>query len=997
MPPLNLRVFISSPGDVGQERILATRVLERLQGEFSRVLTLEPLLWEHEPLRATGHFQEQIPPPSQADIMVCILWSRLGTRLPAQFHRADGSTFASGTEWEFEDALAAFRERGRPALLVYRKTAELVAGAADEEALLERLRQKKALDGFFDRWFGNPSESFRAAFHQFASADEFEDVLETHLRKVIVEMIPAHQAEGAEASVPVRWFKGSPFRGLEAFDVEHAEVFFGRTRAITDVKNALIRQAANDCAFVVIFGMSGGGKSSLVRAGVLPTITQPGVIEGIGLWRRSQFRPSSASGDLFQGLALALLGSEALPELEEGGLDWETLANVLRERPQEIVAPLAAALGRAAETVKARERLGHPPVARLVLFIDQMEELFTIEHLSEQAREGFVAALAALARSGLVWVLATMRSDFYPRCPEIPELVTLKDGAGQYDLLPPTSAEIAQMIRYPTRAAGLRFEIEPRTGERLDDVLHAAAANDPTALPLLEFTLDELFKQRIEDDILTFAAYERLGGLEGALAQRAEEVFAELAPEVQEALPTVLRALVTLGKGDDTHVASRRVPMATLAATPESRALVEAFIRARLLVTDRADDGQPVVGVAHEALLRHWPRLREWLEGDQEFLHTRDRVAEWAERWRANNRERDLLLPRGRLLDEAKEVLRPRRADLNPDILAFLEESQRAERRSVRRRVLAGTTVATVILGFSVFSALQWRKADRNQRLMVQTVATVTNDAPTETRSLPDKVRVPFLEATYQRNLKMLDQVPEQMRSLNIQRAQIVNEQRLAEIWLWQGKQQKALIAIQNCVAAGQALADASHQVRDRWNLAVYYNTLGDVHRGMLKLPEALKAYKASIQINLPSAGSLENTEVQQSLCYSYLLATLCEIDLEKLPDALADHKRGLTFTTRLTREKRPKRDTQGRQRLVYNYVALGDLFDMHGEKDAALKSYEGALALARAMEKGDPRFDQMLKQVGEQTEALKREMAGAGSAAVSAQASAAAPLSPAR
>src|SRR5205807_8358126 len=132
-------------------------------------------------------------------------------------------------------------------------------------------------------------------------------------------------------------------------------------------------------------------------------------------------------------------------------------------------------------------------------------------------------------------------SDFYPRCAEIPELVALKEGAGQYDLLPPTFAEIKQMIAYPARAAGLRFEVDPADGERLEDVLHEAAARDPEALPLLEFTLDELFKARTTEGVLTFAAYRRLGGLEGALTQRAEEVLTSLEPPVQAALPGLLR------------------------------------------------------------------------------------------------------------------------------------------------------------------------------------------------------------------------------------------------------------------------------------------------------------------------------------------------------------------------------------------------------------------------------------------------------------------------
>ena len=104
------------------------------------------MLWEHESLRATGHFQEQNVPPSKTDVVVCILWSRLGTRLPEGFIRADGTSYASGTEWEFEDAARSFREKGTPDLLVYRKTREAVIGLSDEAAILERLKQKNALD-----------------------------------------------------------------------------------------------------------------------------------------------------------------------------------------------------------------------------------------------------------------------------------------------------------------------------------------------------------------------------------------------------------------------------------------------------------------------------------------------------------------------------------------------------------------------------------------------------------------------------------------------------------------------------------------------------------------------------------------------------------------------------------------------------------------------------------------------------------------------------------
>ena len=442
-----LRIFVSSPGDVGQERLIATRVLERLQGEFWSSFELEPIVWEHEPLRASAHFQEQILPPSETDIVICILWSRLGTRLPEQFCRKDGSRYASGTEWEFEDALQAFRERGVPDLMVYRKTAEPHVSMSDEVALLQRLEQKKALDAFIDRWFGNPKDSFRLAFHTFEAPDTFETLLETHLRKLIQQRLPTHFVEQDDAAVPIRWHEGSPFRGLEVFDIEHAPVFFGRTRAIAEIKEALIRQAGRGCAFVLVLGMSGCGKSSLIRAGVLPTITQAGVIEGISLWRWCLLRPSDAPEDLELALAQSLLEDRALPELAAIGFDSHELAALFRQAPERAAAAVQMGLKRAAEAAAATERLTSPPTARLAVIVDQLEELFTLAPVDTREREAFVAAISALARSGCVWVIATLRSDFYPRCVELPELAALKEGTGQYDVLPASFAEIGQMIR----------------------------------------------------------------------------------------------------------------------------------------------------------------------------------------------------------------------------------------------------------------------------------------------------------------------------------------------------------------------------------------------------------------------------------------------------------------------------------------------------------------------------------------------------------------------
>ena len=143
--------------------------------------------------------------------------------------------------------------------------------------------------------------------------------------------------------------------------------------------------------------------------------------------------------------------------------------------------------------------------------VDQMEGLFTPGWLDEPARPRYVAALAALARSGLSWVVATMRSEFFARCADLPELAALKADQGQLDLLPPTFAEIGQMIRYPARDTALRWGKDPdHAGQALDDLLQEAAWRDAKALPLLQFTLNELFHRK-QGRTLTCEAYRRSG------------------------------------------------------------------------------------------------------------------------------------------------------------------------------------------------------------------------------------------------------------------------------------------------------------------------------------------------------------------------------------------------------------------------------------------------------------------------------------------------------
>ncbi len=704
--PKTVQIFISSPGDVGQERVIAERVIERLKGEFGGWVMLQAILWEHEPVRATSTFQEQIVRPSETDIVVCILWSRLGTRLPEGFERRpDGTSYKSGTSFEFEDAQRAFDERGVPDLLVYRKTAEPMVSLRDPARLHQQQEQWTALETYLKHWFCNQDGSFKAGFNQFATADEFEQLFECHLRELISNKLEMTEAAVSEQShIKPWWLKDSPFRGLKPFEFEHAPVFFGRTRAIGEIREALSLQAVRGWPFVLIFGMSGCGKSSLVRAGVLPILIQPGVIEGIGLWRQCQFRPSDAAGDLNEALVRRLVSEGALPELLAAGGNVEELVQAFNSAPGQAVPILRMGLHRAAESVTEREKLTKPPESRLALLIDQMEELFTLDWVDDAARERFLVLLSNLAESGLIWIVATMRSDFYQRCAEHPTLAMLSKDQGQYHLLPPQRAEIAQMIRQPALAAGLGFEINQATEIDLASDIEEAAARDPAALPLLEFTLDELYQaaSRAKTRVLTFESYKTLGGLEGSLAKRAEATFANLAPTVREVLPAVLTALVTVDPRDRKPASARRAPLISVSSTPDSKALVDAFVKARLLVTDRTEEGIAVVRVAHEALFEHWPRLQEWLRQNREFLRIRTRVEEAATQWQHEYKDSAYLVTKGKPLAEAEELLERQYLELSGSVTEFIEASIAKARLGQRRlRIFAGIAIALALIAGS--------------------------------------------------------------------------------------------------------------------------------------------------------------------------------------------------------------------------------------------------------------------------------------------------------
>jgi WD40 repeat protein len=716
--PARLRLFISSPGDVFKERLRVELVVDRLGQDYRRYFTLETYRWEYEPMLATGHFQDSIEPPSAFDIVLLVVWSRLGTPLPAdsKYRGIDGRAPVTGTEWEFEEALQGSRASGRPDILAFRNMSPASFATADADARARDVGQLDALDGFWRLHFADRN-TFIGGHETYQTLEEFESRIELKLRKLIERRIAALAPAG-----PAQ-MRRAPFRGLRSYDFEDAEVYFGRDGLVGRAIERLAARARSGQAFLLVSGPSGSGKSSLVKAALVPRLMKPGRIEGASFLRHALFRPSAGGADLFLGLAEALTRDpSALPELLAPGQSATDLAVHLRESAGAPGFIFAGALGRVTEAAQRTGRLLKFERAKLVLVVDQLEELVTGSNMTEDERQAFARFLARLARAGEVWIVATLRDDFWPQIAKIADLAEIADAEGRLDVASPSSAEIAEIIRRPVQSAGLSYENDETTGLGLDAMLAEEASAEPGVLPLLSFTLDALYAVDVGEkggSELTVETYNALGGLKGAIAKRAEDIFAALPSAARDALPHVLRALTAPGVAGVSTVA-RPAPLGAFQLGAASRQMVDALLAGRLLVAS-SERGEPTVRLAHEALLTRWDRAAAQIAIDRRDLETRKLIESQWSRWQDAG-ERDNLLLRDPDLASARDLARRWSDDLDRPLSDFISASSRAAGRAAfRRRTIAAVVIACLAaLTAASLGALAIAQRQRDDALIAQ-------------------------------------------------------------------------------------------------------------------------------------------------------------------------------------------------------------------------------------------------------------------------------------
>lgn len=448
----------------------------------------------------------------------------------------------------------------------------------------------------------------------------------------------------------------APYKGLQYFTEADAGLFFGRENWI-----ARLIARLQSTRFLAIIGASGSGKSSIVRAGVIP------VLKGQRDLRQVEYRPAHSqdwpvyvitpSAHPLESLLSAIAGQQKLE-------DYRAMLADLRQDPHVLDQFL-------------RQQIQSAHSEHVLLVVDQFEEVFTqCQDAAERAQ--FINALMDAAnpdQAGVAILLIILRADFYANCAEYEPLRAAVSRCQEY-IGPLTPPEIRQAISEPAQKLGWKFE------PGLVDLIVQDAGQEPGMLPLLSHALLETWRNR-SGHTMTLESYAESGGVKGAIAKTAEMVFNQrLSPEQQLIARNIFLRLTNLEEGS--QETRRRSSLAELIPAPEQAAsaqkVVQLLAEARLITVEAG-----AIDVAHEALIREWPKLRGWIEENRAGLRIHHRLAAAAQEWQRFNCDEGLLY-RGLRLQEGLEWAKTDPASLNELERTFLQTSAELEQRQIREK-----------------------------------------------------------------------------------------------------------------------------------------------------------------------------------------------------------------------------------------------------------------------------------------------------------------------
>jgi WD40 repeat protein len=607
--------------------------------------------------------------------------------------------------------------------------------------------------------------------------------------------------------VPAEEVVENPYKGLRAFQEADAADFFGR-QTLTQLLLARMQEQSQFARFLAVVGPSGSGKSSVVRAGLIPALKR-GALPGSRNWFVVEMFP----------------GARPVEELAQA------LLRVAVDPPNNLVEPLSlddqGLLRVVDQVVPGAEE------TEVVLVIDQFEEVFTLVE-DEAVRTHFLSSLITAVTDpySRIRVIVTLRADFYDRpllYQGFSELMRQRTEV----VVPLAPEELKQAIVNPAEHNGLRVHPE------LIEAIMADVGEQPGALPLLQYALTEVFERR-SGRTLTLTPYHDSGGVLGALARRAEEIYTGLDAEQQEAARQLFLRLVTLGEGvEDTRRRVRRTELIPMHG--DSRALdevIEIYTKYRLLTSDHDPMTRaPTIEVAHEALIRTWVRLRQWLDASRDDLRLQRRMTTAAAEWVGSGQDRSFLAS-GARLEQLEGWAEETHLALNAEERGYLDASlaerdaqrMREEARKIREAVLERRSrvflralvavfavAAVVALGLTVFAFGQRREALEKQELALQSANIA---ATAEARAQQNADTAATSEARAQQQAALAKSSAADAQNLALANG--------AQVALWQGNADQAL----SLALTANQLANPRPQARFILSETAYAPSTRRVFRG---------------------------------------------------------------------------------------------------------------------------------------------------------------------
>jgi tetratricopeptide (TPR) repeat protein len=800
-----------------------------------------------------------------------------------------------------------------------------------------------------------PGLSFLRSLNWVEATDVTEDA-------AMHRVVAALKGDVPTGTTPL-WKLVNPYCGLEAMTEANADYFYGRTAETSGVLNAL---ASRPDRLPILIGASGVGKSSVALAGVLSALKAmrwpsteraeadrwPSGLQNSRGWVSLTMRPGAAP---LEALASAFIGLWGLDtrDPDQAALPRKWAKGLFAGDNK-----LADLIGTTQEELKKRQ--GDAP-ERVLLYLDQGEELYT--HAAPNADDGamknearrFSEVLAEGLSDSRVLAFASLRADYFDRLQADEPLFKHHEHVN----VPPLDRDQLQtVVSVPARALGVTFE-DDKIADRITD----AAAAEPGALPLLSYLLTDMWADMVRRGNPTLGLPAHAIDIGGVLASRAE-AFLKGNPHEEKALRRLLtlKLAIVPAEGEPVRRQTRREECTEAEWSLASRLADNPY---RLVVmSERETDGNIIAEVAHEAFLRAWPRLAQWLRDERDFLVFKGEAERAQRRWRDMG-QADKALLTGLDLTRAEEWLPKRLEDLSAEVIAYVQRSIAFDRaikeRLVRfqRRVATGAIVAallTTVMG--AFAWIEWGKADRAQQEAEDTLTTATQFARlmgnVDTLLTNGDMKGALAAAARARYI-MLNLSARNPDRIDYLLLLSVSSERVGDVQVALGALPQALISYQDSLTIIERLVQSDPRKADwRRDLSLSYNKVGSAQMALGDLTGAFTSYQNSLAITAGLAQSdPDDAGLQRDLSVSYERVGNVQVAQGKMSEALASYKASLAIADRLAKTD-PENAGWQRDRWM-SFQDIGNVQAAQGDLPGALMSYQNCLAIIERLVQSNP------------------------------------------